>query len=288
MTNPLDLFSLAGRTAVVTGASAGLGVAFAKALSRAGANVVVAARREDRLAEVVAEITAEGGSAAAVACDVTDAAACDRLMAEAVERFGRLDVVVANAGAVPEGGAQPERMPSAMFAESVTVNLVGTFNTASAAGRHMLAAGSGSIIAIASIAGQGGHYNTPAGYSASKAGIENLIQHLALRWGDRGLRINGIAPGWFPSEMTERVLGIPAWTKRLEDQTAMRRLGRPEELLGALLLLASDAGSYINGHTINVDGGMSASIGQAPYSEELWAMHAMMPEGLGERILPAG
>ena len=283
-----DRFSLAGKTAVVTGASSGLGVTFAKALAEAGANVVVSARREDRLAEVANEITAAGGNALAVGCDVTDEDACLNLVATAVEAFGQVDVMVANAGAVPEGGAMPEKIPSALFAQSVQINLVGTFNTCSAAGRHMLARGTGSIITIASIAGQGGHFNTPAGYAASKAGISNLTQHLAFRWADRGVRVNAIAPGWFPSEMTDQVLAVPAWMKRLEDQSPMSRVGNPEELTGALLLLASGAGSYITGQILNVDGGMSSSIGQSPYPDELYDLHAMiMPDGLGERVFPA-
>ena len=281
---PTDRFSLEGKTAVVTGASSGLGVTFAEALAAAGANVVVSARRADRLAEVAKVI---GDRALAVTCDVTDPEACEALMSAAVSHFGGLDVVVANAGAVPEGGAMPEKIPSGMFAESINVNLVGTFNTCSAAGRHMLADGSGSIINIASIAGMGGHFNTPAGYSAAKAGIINLTQHMALRWGDRGVRVNAIAPGWFPSEMTNQVLEVPAWLDRLNSQTAMHRIGQPDELVGALLLLASNAGSYMTGQVIAVDGGMSSSIGQAPYPEELYGLHAMiMPDGLGERIMP--
>ncbi|MBI2684463.1 MAG: SDR family oxidoreductase [Actinobacteria bacterium] len=287
MASTPNIFDLSGRTAVVTGGSSGLGVTFAQALAAAGANVVVSARRADRLAAVVADIEANGGNALAVTCDVTDPAACDAMIAAAVDRYGSVDVVVANAGAVPEGGAQPEKMPGALFAESVTMNLVGTFNTCASAGRHMLPRGAGSIVTIASVAGIGGHFNAPAGYSASKAGIANLTQHLALRWGDRGVRVNGISPGWFPSEMTDRVLGLPIWVERLNDQTAMRRLGRPEELVGALLLLASDAGSYMTGQIVGVDGGMTSSVGQSPYSEALWGIHAVsMPGGVGERIMP--
>ncbi len=287
MTAPSQLFDLTGKTALVTGASSGLGVTFAGALAEAGANVVLAARREDRLKEVAESIRSAGGQAEPVPCDVTDPGSTDAAVAAAVERFGGLDIVVANAGVVAEGGAMPERMPPETFTESIQVNIAGTFFTCQAAARHMLAAGGGSIVTLGSVAGVAGAINTPAAYSASKAAIINLTRHLAVQWADRGVRVNALAPGWFPSEMTERILELPAWRERCEDQAAMRRLGEPEELVGPLLLLVSDAGSYMTGQVIMVDGGASASIGAAPYSDELYAIHAAMPGGAGERITPS-
>ena len=286
MSSSADLFDLSGRTAVVTGASSGLGVTFSTALAEAGARVVVAARRLDRLREVAGAIESAGGTALAMECDVTDPHSTQAVMDRAIEYFGGLDVVVANAGAVPEGGAMPERMPPEQFVQSIDVNIAGTFNTCQAAGKRMLAAGGGSIVTLASVAGVGGAVNTPVGYSSSKAAIINLTRCLAVQWADRGVRVNSLAPAWFPSEMTDQVLALPAWKERCEDQTAMRRLGRPEELVGPLLLLASDAGSYMTGHVLMVDGGSAASIGTAPYSEELYAVHAAIPGGVGERIMP--
>jgi NAD(P)-dependent dehydrogenase (short-subunit alcohol dehydrogenase family) len=288
MATPARIFDLTGRTAVVTGASSGLGVTFATALADAGASVVVSARRADRIEAVAAEITEGGGAAAAVPCDVTDAASVDALMDAAIERFGGLHVVVANAGSVPEGGAVPEKIPSELFAQSVGINLVGTFITCQAAARRMLARGGGSIITLGSIAGQSGHFTTPTPYASSKAAIINMTQNLAQRWADRGVRVNAISPGWFPSEMTEAILQLPPFREYLERQTPLGRLGDPEELVGALLLLASDAGSYITGANLQVDGGMSATHGAAPFPDEIFeAIAGFMPHGLGERIMPA-
>lgn len=285
---PASLFDLSGRTACVTGASSGLGVTFANALADAGANVVLAARRVDALQSVADDIASRGGSAMVHACDVTDEAQVDALVAAAVERFGRLDVMVANAGAVPEAAAVPEKIPGALFRQAVDVNLTGTFLTAAAAARHMLAAGGGSIIMLASVAGLAGHFNIPIGYATSKAATVHMAKYLGLQWADRGVRVNAIGPGWFPTEMTEQALAVPPFRQRIEDQTAQGRLGDPDELIGTLLLLASDAGSYITGQTIMVDGGMSASIGANPYPPELVALHEqIMPHGLGTRITPA-
>jgi len=284
-----NLFDLSGKTVAVTGASSGLGAAFSRALAAAGANVVLAARRRPQLEEVAASIDAAGGTSLVQECDVTDEAALAALVQAAVDRFGGLDVMVANAGVVPEGAASPEMMPGALFAESVNVNLVGTYQTATAAARHMLRHGGGSIVLVASVAGLAGHFNIPAGYAASKAATIHLAKYLALHWADRGVRVNAIGPGWFPSEMTDQVLAVEPFRRRIEEQTPMGRVGDPQELLGTLLLLASDAGSYISGQTIMVDGGMSASIGASPYPAELFELHSqVMPHGLGDRLMSAG
>lgn len=289
MSSVTERFDLSGKTAVVTGASAGLGITFAEALAASGANVVLAARRVEKLQEVADRIAANGGTAMVQPCDVTDEAQVHAMVAAAAERFGRIDVMVANAGLVPEAAAVPEKIPGDLFRQSIEINLTGTFLTVQAAAQHMLAAGGGSIIMMASVGGAGGHFNIPVAYATSKAATIHLAKYLALQWADRGVRVNAIGPGWFPSEMTDQVLAIPPFKQRIEDQTAMRRLGDPEELVGALLLLASDAGSYITGQTIMVDGGMSASIGAHPYPPELYAMaEQFMPHGLGERIMPQG
>lgn len=280
-----DLFDLTGRTAVITGASSGLGVHFAHALADAGANVVLGARRTDRLDQVAAEIEGRGGHALAVACDVTDAEQVDALVAAGADRFGRVDIAVANAGAVLEAFSLPEKVPPAMFEASIRVNLTGTWLTCQSAGRHMLANGGGSIIVISSYTGAAGVPNFPPAYQASKAAVVNIAQGLAVSWGDRGVRVNAISPGWFPSEMTDAILAAPIWRDRIEGQAALGRTGDPKELTGALLLLASDAGSYITGANIPVDGGTSASVGHSPYTEDLFGLHAtVMPHGLGERV----
>ena len=283
------IFDLTGKTAAVTGASAGLGIQFAEALASAGANVVLAARRTEPMEETAKRIRAAGGNALVHQTDVTDEAQVNGLVEATVAEFGDLDVMVANAGAIPEGIAQPEKMPADLFRQSIDINLTGTYITAAAAARQMLANGGGSIIMISSVAGLSGHHNIPIAYATSKAATTHMAKYLAVVWADRGVRVNAIGPGWFPSEMTDQVLAIPPFRQRIEDQTPLGRLGDPKELLGALLLLASEAGSYITGQTLMVDGGMSASIGASPYPDELHALNAqIMPHGLGERIHPAG
>lgn len=282
-----ELFDLSGKVAVVTGASSGLGVVFAEALAEAGASVAVAARRADRIQEVAERITAGGGTAIAVECDVTDGASTDALMEATVDQLGGLDVVVANAGVVAEGAMVTEKIPTAVFEQTVAVNLTGTFNTCRAAAQHMLRKGSGSIVTLSSVAGQGAHYEIPGAYGAAKAAIINLTKHMALRWSSRGVRVNSLSPGWFPSEMTDFVLDIPPFKQRIVDQTSMGRLGDPQELVGPLLLLASDAGSYMTGAVLNVDGGTTASLGESPFPAELAEMFAAaIPDGMAQPIMP--
>ena len=283
-----SLFSLEGKVALVTGASSGLGVTFASSLAEAGADVVLAARRADRLEAVAETIRATGRRALPVSCDVTDPEQVEEAVAQAVAELGRIDVLVANAGAVPEGFAMPEKLPPALFAQSIDVNLNGTWNTCQSAGRRMLEQGSGSIVIVSSYTGLAGVPHFPPAYQAAKAALINVSKSLAVSWADRGVRVNALAPGWFPSEMTEAVLAAPPFLDRINAQAPMGRAGRPEELVGALLLLASEAGSYITGSTITVDGGTSASVGFTPYTEELFGLHAaVMPAGLGEPITPA-
>ena len=283
-----SLFSLEGKVALVTGASSGLGVTFASSLAEAGADVVLAARRADRLEAVAEGIRATGRRALPVSCDVTDPEQVEEAVAQAVAELGRIDVLVANAGAVPEGFAMPEKLPPALFAQSIDVNLNGTWNTCQSAGRRMLEQGSGSIVIVSSYTGLAGVPHFPPAYQAAKAALINVSKSLAVSWADRGVRVNALAPGWFPSEMTEAVLAAPPFLDRINAQAPMGRAGRPEELVGALLLLASEAGSYITGSTITVDGGTSASVGFTPYTEELFGLHAaVMPAGLGEPITPA-
>ncbi len=289
MANRDPLFDITGKTAIVTGASSGLGVTFSNILGERGANVVLAARRTERLEEVAGRIIKGGGKAIAVSCDVGDAAQVKQMVATAAEHFGRVDILVNNAGQVADGGPVPERLPDELFEQTVRVNLLGTWYCCREVGERMLRDGKGgSIINISSIMGLGGQQNHPAAYLATKAAVINLTRTLACSWGERGVRVNAIAPGWFPSEMTEPYFAAPAFFERIKSQAAMRRVGDPSELAGALLLLASDASSYMTGHTLVVDGGYSASIGAAPFSEAVFAEFAgAVPNGLGERIMPS-
>lgn len=283
-----DTFSLAGKTAIVTGASYGLGVTLASGLANAGASLVLAARSEDKLRDVAALIEGHGGTAVPVACDVSSADQVEELFAKACRRFDRVDVVVNNAGIIAEAGMMPERVMDEAFARTVQINLLGLWYCCRAAGERMLADGKGgSIINMASIAGLMGSQDGPPAYAATKAAVINLTKSLAVSWADRGVRVNALAPGWFPSEMTGPVFAIPGFREYVKNTAPMARTGQPEELVGPLLLLASEAGSFITGHTLVVDGGVSATSGPAPKPEAYYQLLAeRVPGGRGRRIEP--
>lgn len=282
------LFRLDGRTAFVTGASSGLGVTFAEALAAAGANVALAARREDRLHEVAKRIADNGANALVVRCDVSDAQQVESAIAQACETFGRIDVLVNNAGIVAEGPAVPEKVSHEAFEQTMRVNLFGVWYCTQAVARRMLADGrGGSIVNISSIAGLAGVPDFPVAYHSSKAAVLNMTRSLACSWADRGVRVNAIAPGWFLTEINERVLAHPDFRRWAEEGAAMNRIGKSEELIGALLFLASEASSYVTGQTITVDGGTSASIGVSRMPESFRQLVAnQMPDGIGQQIRP--
>jgi gluconate 5-dehydrogenase len=281
------MWDLSGRTAVVTGASSGLGVTFCEALAGAGASVVLAARRADRLEELAARIEAGGGRAAAVACDVGDPDQVASMMQGARERFGRLDVLVCNAGTAGDAGPMAERLPHALFEETVRVNLLGVWYCCRDGGAIMLEQGSGAIINVSSTAGLAGIQHFPPAYQATKAAVINLTRNLALSWAGRGVRVNALAPGWFPSEMASPFIDAPVYGDHILRHEPTGRVGDPAELIGPLLFLASDASSRVTGQTLVVDGGHSVGLMGACYGEELFDFHAaVVPEGLGERIMP--
>ena len=288
MPDTLPALRLDGRTAMVTGASSGLGERFAEALAAAGAQVVLTARRRDRLEALAERIRADGGECLVLPCDVTDAEQVAETTSTAMEHYGRLDVLVANAGTAGDAGPMPERLPHEMFEQTVRVNLLGVWYCLREAGARMLAAGSGSIITVSSVAGLGGQQCFPPAYQATKAAVINLSRNLAVSWADRGVRVNVLAPGWFPSEMASPFIDAPVYGERILSQQPTGRVGDPAELVGPLLFLASDTSSYVTGHTLVVDGGMSASRGHARYDESLYDFHAaIVPGGLGERIMPS-
>ncbi|MGE5597207.1 MAG: SDR family NAD(P)-dependent oxidoreductase [Hyphomicrobiales bacterium] len=283
-----DMFSVAGKTAIVTGASSGLGVTMAEALADAGANVVIAARRKENLDELAGRLEKAGAKVLAKQCDVQDSAQVADLVASAWEAFGRVDILVNNAGVSAEAGVMPENVPDELFQATIHTNLMGTFYCCREVGRRQLADGrGGSHINIASIMGMAGTQNAPAAYQSSKAAVINLTRNLALSWADRGVRVNCIAPGWFPSEMTAGWFAVPEFFDRFRNQVPTRRVGNPEELAGPLLFLASDASSFVTGQTLAVDGGLSASNGAVAYDEQLFALQAAAVGPLGQRIMPS-
>lgn len=248
----LDRFRIDGRVAVVTGASSGLGVAFARALAEAGADLVLAARRADRLEETRAMVEALGRRVVAVPTDVADPVACQALIDTAMETFGRVDILVNNAGigtAVPATRETPEQ-----FRQVIDVNLSGCYWLAQACGRVMQPGSS--IINISSVLGITTGGLPQAAYSSSKAALLGLTRDLAQQWtGRKGIRVNALAPGFFASEMTDQY--PDGYLDQLTTRVPAGRAGDAEELAAALLLLASDAGGYITGQTVVVDGGFT-------------------------------
>jgi NAD(P)-dependent dehydrogenase (short-subunit alcohol dehydrogenase family) len=247
----LDRFRLDGKVAIITGASSGIGVAFAEGLADAGADVVIAARRANRLEQTAALVEGAGRRCVSVAADIAEVADCQRVVQTAIDELGRVDVLVNNAGI---GTAYPAtREDPADFRRVIDVNLNGSYWMAQACGRVMKPGSS--IVNIGSVLGYTTAGLPQAAYSASKAAIIGLTRDLAQQWtGRKGIRVNALAPGFFPSEMTE---GFPdGYIDQMMWRVPAGRVGDAQELTAALLFLASDAASYITGIVLPVDGGL--------------------------------
>lgn len=251
--DPLRSFRLDGRVALVTGASAGLGARFARVLHAVGADVVVTARRADRLDALVADLP----GATAIAADLAVAADRERLVAEVLDRSGRLDVLVNNAGVSVTVGIEQETLDDFEWVQQV--NTTAVWHLVKLCVPHMIERGSGSIVNVASMLGHVGSAPIKqANYCASKGAVVNMTRELALQLARKGIRVNTLCPGYFPSEMTAPMIGDEGSEAYLRTYSGIPRMGDEHELDGALLLLASDAGSYITGHSLLVDGGFTA------------------------------
>lgn len=252
------MFDLSGKVALVTGASSGIGRAAAAALANQGAKVVVAARRLDRLQALVAEIKNRGKDALAVAMDVTKKADIDNAVAAAVKTFGRLDILLNNAGTAD--GAPFLDMTEATWDKVMTTNLKGYYLVAQAAAREMTKNKWGRIINIASIAsgGVGIGFVGISAYCASKGGVVGLTEVMADELAPMGILVNAIGPGVIATEMTEEVLNDPKRAEEMKMRIPMKRFGTPEEIAAAVVYLASDEASYTTGTTLYIDGGWLA------------------------------
>lgn len=247
-----DLFSLAGRVALVTGASRGIGAGIAKALAAAGADIAVHGNATPPEAMCVA-IRGAGRKAVALIGDMADAATPDRLVAETVKALGRLDIVVNNAGIIKRGPTVDTT--DADWHAVIDVNLHGVFRMCRAAGRHMIAAGQGGkIINIASLLSFQGGLNVPA-YAASKSAVAGLTREMSNEWAGKGINVNAIAPGYFRTDNTEALQKDETRNRQILERIPAGRWGETKDLDGAAVFLASRASDYVNGQILAVDGG---------------------------------
>jgi NAD(P)-dependent dehydrogenase (short-subunit alcohol dehydrogenase family) len=257
LVSPAQLFDLSDRVAVVTGSARGLGKAMAAGLAGAGASVVICSRTAEEADETAHEITRRGGSAEPTTVDTSSRESCEALIEFAIGRFGRIDVLVNNAGIDIIKPA--EEIGADEYQQIIDINLSGYFHTSQVAGRRMLEQGSGSIINNSSIASGVGIHGLVA-YGAAKGGVNQLTRVMAAEWGSRGVRVNAIAPGYFDNIM--RGAGDEHARPEKQEQvitfTPLARRGLPDELIGPVVFLASPASSYVNGAILYVDGGYTA------------------------------
>ena len=254
----LDLFRLDGKTAIITGGGRGLGAYIADALSDVGANVVLCSRKLEVCEQVKQKVEAKGVKALAFACDITKPEDVTHVVEATQEAFGDIDILVNNSGAT--WGAPIEEMPLERFEWVVNVNVKGTFLFSQTVGKTMIANGKGGIILnIASVAGlRGGHpeYIQTIGYASSKGAVVNMTRDLATSWAHHGIRVNAIAPGWFPTKMSQGLLS--KYQEQMLSHIPLHRFGTPEDMKGLALFLVSPASAYITGQIIAIDGGATA------------------------------
>ncbi len=253
-----SLFSLRGHVGLVTGASSGLGLECAWALAIGGADVALVARRAERLEKLAGDLRELGVRALPIAADVSVDADLDRVVATAAAELGEVDILVNNAGISPTGRA--EKMTREAWDSTIAVNLTAPMMLSQRVGRRLIEAKKpGRIINMGSIQSivASGVYRMVA-YAAAKAGLANVTRQLAIEWAGYGINVNAIAPGWIPTEATELGLAKSENRERMELFTPMGRLGKPEEIRGAVIFLASPASSYVTGAILSVDGGYTA------------------------------
>jgi NAD(P)-dependent dehydrogenase (short-subunit alcohol dehydrogenase family) len=255
----LELFDLRGKTAIVTGGGRGLGLYMAEALAEAGASLTICSRRREQLEEARERLEAAGrGGVLALGCDVTDPEQVEEVVERTVEGFGSVDIVVNNSGAT--WGAPPLEMPLEKFDHVLRVNVRGTFLMSRSAARRMIESGSGGVIinvsSVAGLVGGDPRYMQTVGYNASKGAIISMTRDLATSWAPHGIRVNAVAPGWFPTRMSRGL--IERHEQQMLADIPMKRFGSPEDIKGAVLFLSSPASSYMTGQTVVVDGGLTA------------------------------
>ena len=250
------LFNLEGKIAVVTGGTSGIGQALSLGLAEAGADVVATARRPQQVDDTAAEIEALGRQTLRLTSDVCDRASLEKLLAETLEKFGKVDILINCAGRIKR--TPTLTMPEEEWTDILDINLTGTLRACQVFGRPMLERGYGRIVNIASL-NSFVALNEVAAYAASKAGVASLTRSLAVEWSKKGVTVNAIAPGVFRTDLNAQLLDSTPRGQELLMRTPMGRFGRTEELIGAAIYLASDAASFVTGQTLVVDGGFLAS-----------------------------
>jgi gluconate 5-dehydrogenase len=253
----LSQFDLTGRRALVTGSSRGLGYAIATALAEAGASIILNARDNVALGAAASELAATGASIKAVAFDVTNRDSVNDAISYCEEEIGPIDILVNNAGM--QFRSALEAFPPEKFDQLITTNVTSVFNVGQAVARHMISRGAGKIINICSLMSELARPSI-APYAASKAAVANLTRGMAVDWAKHGLNVNGIAPGYFATELNEALTKDEKFNAWIETRTPMGRWGEPHELGGAAVFLASDAAKFVNGHILYVDGAFTATV----------------------------
>ena len=257
MSDVLKQFDLSGKLALLTGSSAGIGLALARGLAGAGAAVVLNGRRAAPLAEAAAQMRSQGATVHTLDFDVTDATAVTRAVARIEAEIGAIDILVNNAG-------MQKRAPLQDFAQAdwqqlMRTNLDSVFIVGQAVARQMIPRGRGKIINVCSVQSELGRPNI-APYTATKGAVKMLTKGMAIDWGPHGLQVNGLGPGYFKTELNQALVDNPEFSAWLIGRTPSRRWGDVEDLVGAAVFLASDASRFVNGHILYVDGGVTATL----------------------------
>lgn len=257
MKSNLEMFDLAGRRALVTGSSTGIGFALAKGLAGAGAEVVLNARNEARLADAVARLRAEGATVHAASFDVTSPNDVEAAVARVERDIGAIDILVNNAGM--QRRAPLEQFLHQQWEELMKTNVESVFLVGQAVARYMIERKRGKIVNICSVQSELGRPSIAA-YTASKGAVKMLTKGMAIDWGQYGIQVNGLGPGYFKTELTDALVKNEAFSNWLIGRTPSRRWGDVEDLVGAAVFLSSDASNFVNGHILYVDGGVTATL----------------------------
>ncbi len=252
-----DTFDLSGRLALITGSSAGIGFALARGLARAGAAVVLNARKADKLEQAARTLRDEGAAVHVRAFDVTDHDAVTQAVAGIEQDIGAIDILINNAGM--QRRAPLEDFTPEHWHELMRTNVDSVFLVGQAVARHMIARRKGKIINICSVQSELGRPNI-APYTASKGAVKMLTKGMAIDWGQHGLQVNGLGPGYFKTELNDALVKNPEFSSWLIGRTPSRRWGDVEDLVGPAVFLASDASRFVNGHILYVDGGVTATL----------------------------